>query len=123
MNAEKIDGEIKQKLDELNKDLYTWIEKARAARIFLFKSEKYKGSNVKLPISSILKCNSNFIKLYAGTIGDAITNEKINAFRFGAHCIDYAIDEEPTELKMPDYIKEMLTKKGITMFLWLANEN
>lgn len=103
MNADKIDGEIKQKLDELNKDLYTWIEKARAARIFLFKSEKYKGSNVKLPISSILKCNSNFIKLYAGTIGNAITNEKINAFRFGAHCIDYAIDEEPTELDKKRY--------------------
>lgn len=119
MNAEKIDGKIKEKLDELNKDLYTWIEKARASRIFLFKSEKCKGGNVKLPISSILKCNSNFIKLYAGTIGNAITNEKINAFRFGAHCIDYALDEEPTELDKKRYYNVPLVGERKLIYKYL----
>ena len=120
MNAEKIDGKIKEKLDELNKDLYTWIEKARASRIFLFKSEKYKGGNVRLlPINNILKCNSNFIKMYADAIGREIVHEKINAYRFGSYCIDYALDEEPTELDKKKYYNVPLVGERKLIYKYL----
>jgi hypothetical protein len=104
MNTEKIGAEVKRNLIRLNKKLYTWIEKARAARIFLFKYNKYKGARInQLQINTILKGSSNDIKIYARDIGKEITNEKVNAYRLGSHCVDYAIDEEPTELDKKRY--------------------
>ena len=98
MNSESIGGELKKNLDGLNKYLYEWVEKARASRIFLYKRLKYKDIDFKKDeLYRLLKDDAQSLPYHVTYLKSEITNEKINAYRFGRECLDYAISGAVSE--------------------------
>ena len=98
MNSESISGKLKKKIDGLNKYLYEWIEKARASRIFLYKRLKYKDIDLKKDeLYRLLKDDAQSLPYHVTYLRSEITNEKINAYRFGRDSLDYAISGAMSE--------------------------
>ena len=98
MNSESIDGGLKNKLDGLNKNLYEWIEKARASRIFLYKRLKYKDIDFKKDeLYRLLRDDAQSLPYHVAYLKNEISNENINAYYFGKDCFDYAISGAVSE--------------------------
>ena len=99
MNSGEIKSNAKPELDKLDKKLYPWIEKARAARIFLFKTLKYGtiDSTSYASLKKLLKADSLNVSFRANYIQSEILSEKKDAKKFVKVCLDYAISDSITE--------------------------
>ena len=99
MNSDEIKSDIRAELNKLDRELYPWIEKARAARVFLFKS--LKCGNIDCSkyalLKKLLKASPSFTPYCASYVKNEISGEKIYAKKFGEVCLDYAIRDPITE--------------------------